>query len=316
MKSKKTELEKRLFGPKGDNFRPLRKSQVQQFLRLSAEGRKEFFQYTDLNAVIGMLNSRELWLTRGSDLNDLREFANSPEKAKRTFVASFCRTIQEDVGMWRQYGLRGNPTRNRIPVRVKFLGNELRNAVAGKRQARIVGQKRVAVVEEPVWCDVIYQLSRGGSSGLVPTPAQCTIIFDRKIANGTRCKAFMNAVEEFPAYAKDECWAYEGETRLTIELSENENAKGIRQIAIPIAEPLLNIEVCIGPGELAKEYRKAVEERLTQEGFTISGSKSKGGRFAVRIEKGVDLQGRAFAYPQRVKLVDSRCAVRFAGWKT
>ena len=315
MKSRKKELEGRLFEAKGKDFKPLEKSEVEEFLRASAEGRQRLFQYTDLEAVVGMLNSQELRLSRGSDLNDTRELEKHPEKAKRTYVASFCRTGHEFVAMWWLYGMHGKQTQTRIPVRVRFLGDNLRDVVDKQARARIVGGKRQVAVKTPVWCDVIYQYSQGGKQGQKDVPSQCAIIFDGMVANGTRCKAFMDAIGEFPAYAKDGCWAYEEETRLSVELAAEADAKGIRQIAIPIAGALADIEVCVGPGEMARQYYTAVEQRLRREGFEISGSKSNGNRFAVRtlIEK--DPQGREIETTQRVKIVDSRCAVRFAGKK-
>lgn len=311
----KMELERRLFEPKEKNFRALNKKEVETFLRLSAEGRKRLFQYTDFEKVVEMLNERELRLSRATELNDLREFDQHPEKAKRTFVASFCRTVHENVAMWWLYAFHGKQEKKRIPVRICFDGKALRKALKGKYKARIVGRERRVSVQDPVWCDVIYQFSRGGKHGNKENPSQSAIIFDGQIANGTRCKAFMDAMGNFPAYAKDGCWAHEEETRLTIELAKNVDSKGIMRIAIPIAEALMDVTVYIGPGELAKEYVKAVEQRLRREGFTISGSKTKEGRVAVRTVKGKDDQGREFAYTQRIKLVDSLCEVRFGNGK-
>lgn len=315
MKSRKKELEARLFEVKGEDFKPLDKREVEEFLRASAEGRARLFQYTDLEAVVGMLNSQELRLSRGSDLNDTRELERQPEKAKRTYVASFCRTEHEFVAMWWLYGMHGKQTKTRIPVRVRFFGDELREAVKKQTRARIVGGMRKVSVKAPVWCDVIYQYSQGGKQRQKDVPSQCAIIFDGRVANGTRCKAFMDAIGEFPAYAKDGCWAYEEETRLTVELAEEADAKGIRRIAIPIAGALADIEVCVGPGEMSRKYCAELEKRLRKVGFEISGAKSHGDRVAVRtlIEK--DAQGREVEKTQRVKIVDSRCAVRFAGNK-
>ena len=312
---KKTELEKMLFEPKEQNFRALKKSEVETFLRLSAEGRVRLFQYTDLEALVGMLDSQELRLSRGADLNDTKELASHPEKAKRTFIASFCRTGHEFVAMWWLYGMHGKQTKTRIPVRVCFPGEVLRKAVAGQTRARIVGRRQRIGMKAPGWCDVIYQYSRGGKYGRTEDPSQSAIIFDGRVANGTRCRAFMDAIGQFPAYAKDGCWAYEEETRLTVELQEDANAKGIRRIAIPIPRAFENIEVCVGPGELARKYRAAVEKRLKQGGFTIEGSKNNGGRFAVRTLIETDSQGREYEHTQCVKLVESKCAVRFAGRK-
>ena len=314
MNNSKTELEKRLFGPKGKNFKPLTKAQVEKFLRLSAEEREEFYHYTDISALIGILSGRALRLTRGSDLNDVREFENCPEKAKRTFVASFCRTIRENVAMWWLYGFHGKQTRTRIPVRIRFSGQALRDAVKGRLQAKTVRKKQLVGVKEPVWCDVIYQYSKGERHGREVEPAQSSIILDKKIADGSRCKAFMDALGRFPAYAKDGCWAHEEETRLTIELEKKEDAEGVRQISIPIAGALTDIEVCIGPGELAKKYHELVEKRLKKAGFKISGMKRKGNRVAVRTVKGKDDHDQEFTYTQRVQLVYSQCAVRFAGF--
>ena len=104
-KARKKELEDNLFKerPKEEDTDHLRwrvrKPEVREFLRLAARSHKYLFQYTDLNALKGMLESRRLWLTRATDLNDMKEFEGD-EDPRRAYVASFTMTHLENVAMW------------------------------------------------------------------------------------------------------------------------------------------------------------------------------------------------------------------------
>lgn len=313
-KQRKKELGKRLFAERGEEvLEPLSDEEVRDFFELSAKGRKNFYQYTNLKTLRGILTKSELWLTKGADLNDPKEFWMHDEMAQGTFVASFCRTQIENIAMWWMYGLRGSQSLRRIPVRIKFKGDALREAVEGIRRARVARGDREGewvAVKKAVLCDVFYQYSHGGVEGKDGKLSQYAIAFDGKIANGTRCCSFRNALEAFPAYAKDAGWAYERESRLTIELGDGETGKGIRQIAIPFASALEKIEVCVGPGELAGAYRAKVDEALAKKGFVAA--KGEGGGWVARKRRAKDGEGKGIVYTQRVRVRDSRCEVHFA----
>lgn len=311
-KLRKKELEKRLFAIREeDHLEPLSEEEVRDFFELSAKGRKNFYQYTNLKVVLGILGQSELRLTRGSDLNDPKEFCQHEEMARGAFVASFCRTQIENIAMWWMYGLRGMQSLRRIPVRIKFRGDALRKAVEGIRRVRVVSGSRKdewVAVKRAVLCDVFYQYSHGKAGVKNDNLAQYAIYFDGDIANGTRCRSFRNAMAAFPAYAKDAGWAYEAESRLLIELDEGETGGEIQQIAIPFAPALEEIVVCVGPGELAGDYRAAVDEALAKKGFVAARGEGKG---VVRKSRAKDGEGKRIVYTQRVKVEDSRCEVRF-----
>lgn len=258
-RTRKRDIFRRLFEPHSKEDKKLnhrRKgtaSEVREFLALSGRDHRKYFQYTDLNALCGMLKSGQLWLTRADKLNDLKEFG-AKEERKFCYIASFGTSALENVAMWWMYGLNGiEKDPKRIPVRLEFDGKAFLscwNAVLPNRPDCIVpvpvgAGHPLPQVKEVLLHDMLYR--RNHSHRKKPNGKRWhgAVSWNGHVADEVRCKkAFENAVESLPGFVKDVGWAYENETRITIRLAE----AGPDKIAIPFVDALKSVRVLVGPG--------------------------------------------------------------------
>lgn len=265
-KARKKELEDNLFKerPKEENTEHLRwrvrPKEVLDFLRLAAQSHNYLFQYTDLHALKGMLSSRKLWLTRATDLNDMKEFEGY-RTPRNAYVASFTMTHRENMGMWWMYGLRGQDRPLKVPVRLQFKAGAIRKVIAATEKAAWTpnGKKKLEV-EKVEFFDVLYQFSKRGENGASGSASTAAVAWDGKIAHAKRCPAaFKNAVAHFPGFVKEGGWDYERETRLVVYLKKS---VAYDKIAIEFGPALDTMRVCTGPGRHAHDYPDRVLRAL------------------------------------------------------
>lgn len=265
-KARKKELEDNLFKerPKEEKTEHLRwhvrPKEVLDFLRLAARSHQYLFQYTDLNALKGMLSSRKLWLTRATDLNDMKEFAGY-RTPRNAYVASFTMTHRENMGMWWMYGLRGQERPLKVPVRLQFGAVAIQKVIAGAEKAVWTPNgKKELEVERVDFFDVLYQFSKRGENGASGSASSAAVAWNGKTANAKRCPgAFDNAVAQFPGFVKEGGWDYERETRLVVYLRKS---VPYDKIAIEFGPALDTMRVCTGPGTHAHDYPDRVLRAL------------------------------------------------------
>lgn len=271
--ARKKELEDTLFKErpkkgKSDDYRlRVSKPEVREFLRLAAQSHRHLFQYTDLNALKGMLKTRRLWLTRATDLNDMKEFEGE-EDPRNAFVASFTMTNRENVAMWWMYGLQGQERPRKVPVRLQFDAAGIRKVIKGaKKRAWTTNGKRKLEVKKVEFFDVLYQLSRKGDNGASGASSSAAVTWNGEFANAGRClSVFRNATKALPGFVKEGGWEYERETRLVVYLRKPLKCK---KIAIDFGPALDEMRVCTGPGNFAKGYPGRVRRALVKMGCPI-----------------------------------------------
>ena len=228
-------------------------SEVREFLALSGRDHRKYFQYTDLNALCGMLKSGQLWLTRADKLNDLKEFG-AKEERQFCYIASFGTSALENVAMWWMYGLNGiEKDPKRIPVRLEFDGKAILSSWKAVLPGRpdciapvpVGGGHSLPQVTEVLLHDMLYQRNHSHRKKPDGKRWHGAVSWNGHVADEVRCKkAFENAVESLPGFVKDVGWAYENETRITIRLAE----AGPDKIAIPFVDALKSVRVLVGPG--------------------------------------------------------------------
>ena len=265
-KARKRELEDNLFKErpkeeKTDHLRwRVRPKEVLDFLRLAARSHNCLFQYTDLKALKGMLSNRKLWLTRATDLNDMKEFEGY-RTPRNAYVASFTMTQRENMAMWWMYGLRGQERPLQVPVRLQFAAGGIQKVIASAEKTVWTSNgKKELDVERVDFFDVLYQFSKRGENGASGRASSAAVAWDGKIANARRCPAaFNNAVAQFPGFVKEGGWDYERETRLVVYLKR---PVAYNKIAIEFGPALDTMRVCTGPGIHAHEYPDRVLRAL------------------------------------------------------
>ena len=273
-KSRKADLQHRLFDPhKPDdhprNQRRVSPEEVKQFLQLAALSHQAYYQYTNLDALKGMLKSGCLYLTRVADLNDLLE-CKVGDIADRTYVASFAFGHVENIAMWWMYGFKGDVMRP--AVRIRFDGNvmhswvsRIQNQMSWTTIQRVVPRMKngpkldtfaplPVPVESVSFHDVMYQYGKRAENTL-RKPRIGSVSWNGLVANETRCEAFSDATS-CPALAsciKEYSWSYEHETRLVVTLESP--CPGVHRIAIPFSDALESLNVTLGDQEASYKLK-------------------------------------------------------------
>lgn len=251
-KATKKELQKRLFVKDphvGRSIEGNTLSMMPEFLRLAAHSHISFFHYTSLQSLEGMLTNKSLLLTNVASLNDLREGDNNAfEEADRTYVASFGWSNRESIAMWWMYGLAGRvEATQRVPVRLAFNGDAVRSSLD-----MLADEKRKMDWKVDLF-DILYKSSESDTEE--------TVSFSW-YRNTLKCSksAAQNTAKAFSGFVKDGGWDYEQETRISIKLP-----KCVGQtIFIPFGEALKSVQVLVGPGQNASEYRNIAINRLAK----------------------------------------------------
>lgn len=263
-----SEIRKLLFTPSaelkvGEKKRlPVRAEDVCRFLQCAGSGHRNYFQYTTIAGLKGLLTSKKLYLTLGSELNDKVEVKTSDSRLwRRSYIASFSFGEPENVAMWKMYGESEENS-----VRIGFNGKSFANRIATLGRSK-VGFFRVVSdglktdryeelgvdIESVSLHDVIYQygqVSKRSKHG--------SVLWNRMIANDARCSEFDNCGEhkEFATFVKDCAWSYENETRVVVVLKKE--LPKVKRIAVDISDVLKTLRVLSGPCYSKEAIIKAI----------------------------------------------------------
>lgn len=227
-----------------------------------------FSQYTELKALKGMLRTRRLYLTLGSEMNDLNE-CNQSEKWKRTYVACFSHERRENVAMWWMYGYKGasrETTRagyqSRIPLRLTFQNSavlrclvdhiefETIKPVLGKNAEDACSHRTMFSVSDTSFHDVLYR-SEDGAPTLNKNQKY-------KLPDGQ----LLPDCEPLTSYVKDAGWLYEKETRFAVFLKQA--LPCVKRISIPIDEMLESMSILVGPCDNQDKAISRIRRLLTK----------------------------------------------------
>lgn len=232
-----------------------------------------YYHYTTLSALNGMLQSKKVHLSIGSDMNDILETKKcNPERWKKIYVASFSFGMAENMAMW---GIYGDPFHEALRIRFscyalnKVMDSVSKNANIPKKAEYSPEDKKYkydSIPNMPKYAaklvDVVYY--HGGS-----------LERDRKYI---RQKNYPNVREcwhndAFTGYLKNEAWFYENETRLIIEF-ESELPE-VKTIAIDFTEGLKTFDVISGPC-LSSQHAKEQITSISESKFNIKDSSHYG----------------------------------------
>lgn len=235
---------------------------------LSERGRcheRGYYHYTGVNAMIGMLRSRMLHLTRGDVLNDRAEGVvgeGRPEKWGRTYVASFAFGKTESVAMWAIYG---DPIYKGVRIRFdKDTFVAAVQAVSGQQVFEVGehGEYRPLKIDngacvKAVTSDVVYALEKSitwdGAKLRLDKSSGCGL--------DARDESLLGVVKNF-------AWRYEKETRILVTLPCG--MKYPKRIAVPFGKAIDAMSITRSPC-MTKE---GFDRMLSCEGFVHSSKAS------------------------------------------
>lgn len=234
------------------------KSELPQLMRESAKLRKNYYHYTDLNAVskmfgqeVGYLRFTKLTSLR---LNDLHESTCKGCWAERDrlFIACFTYSGVENMAMWALYGGKDMKKKTRVKFPYALLCS-----MKEHRIYRECGSGRYEELEDNIWrkCEVYFTevcYVKGIGSDLkgiyysdkyFPTPDYCSCDYD--------------CTEAITGSIKNEVWRYENEVRMIIKVPRNELPDSTEQLYVPLPKGSFKcVEIMTGPQFCCEESRK------------------------------------------------------------
>lgn len=266
-RARQKELQAKLFGTRDGVAKIMEEAEpaeVLEFQHYRARSHQKFFHYTSLTALLGMLETKCLYLPDLRESNDLREAGGLENVGTgRLYAASFSWPNKESIAMWWMYGLKGttNP-RQRVPVRLEFNGDAVRADVEKARASRKQFGGKVD------FYDVIYRDYRRE-----PGEANTWYLNGRpvRMAWHFRSGAGRNVFGDDRGLVKDRGWDYERETRIRVDLPDAE----VPRIEIPFEEALKSAKVLVGPGQSASDYLKIAQRKLEPWGIEATPSRCR-----------------------------------------
>ena len=225
---------------------------IAEFLQLSALGHKKLFHYTKMENVRGILESKQLYLSRLSEMNDLNEYRGTRD-ADRTYLACFSFGEEENMAMWKMYG--GSPDES---VRIQFGGATVAKCIGKHDHQKVYpvrlsddcqkGDEPQLEIEEWSFHDVAYTYGKA-------------LMWNRKVVGTGRCRGLSDpyAIPELKNRVKDFGWNSESEVRLVIRLTKS--VPGLSRIAVDFDKPISSMSVLLGPSLSKQTKFKCMLER-------------------------------------------------------
>lgn len=224
---------------------------VKDFLDIRATRHINYFHYTTIGALQGMLRSKKMHLSLGKTMNDLLEIKKiAPERWERLYVASFSFTTNESAALWHVYG---NPLDQAI--RIRFSPSAVRNVLAQlntELTCQEVDTSRVYNIAYAQQVDVAYIQND-----------QTSIRWNRAPLSEKCCRdlQFINTKKSLVGYVKNIAWEYEQETRILVELKENRHKdKSPDKIQIDAEKLWSGVKILCGPCLSAEIFKNQMEE--------------------------------------------------------
>ena len=229
------------------------------YLESDALDKDYIYQYTNRDALFGILNSKTIFLGNLRNLNDIQEYNHTKKTLKENaYVACLTREEDESIAMWAMYG---NPWDKavRIGFPVKKLRQCLKNPIVYEVMPNFKLGKRIEVSKENIKLLNIGYVH----------PQTLTLHFSNKSLDVSANQAFAG-LEKNPkvqGYLKHKAWLYESETRiLARQVFGNYD-----RIALQLSnEVLQNLKVMTGP-DFSNRLRNKLEKTIRFEESEFKG---------------------------------------------
>ncbi len=229
------------------------------YLESDALDKDYIYQYTNRDALFGILRSKTVFLGNLRNLNDIQEFNHTRSTMKENgFVGCFTREEVESIAMWAMYG---NPWDKavRIGFPVKKLRQCLKETVVSEVTTNLKLGKRIEALKENIKLINIGYVH----------PQNMTLHFSNKSLDISANQAFKELENnaKVQGYLKHKAWLYESETRILARL-ENGNYD---RIALQLSDEVLqDIKVMTGP-DYSNRLRSKLEKTIRFEESEFKG---------------------------------------------
>ncbi len=274
------DLKKKMFAPRnalkelpedgeflsGKGVETVTVADIKKFLQCSAESHKAYFQYSRIGALRGMLQSKRLYLSRLSEMNDIDEFSYHPD-AEKIYVACLSFGSMEYMAMWRTQGGVGDDA-----VRLQFAANEVKRYLSKQHPVFIVKElgsgpspergDEIPADEIGYWSfhDVAYKYGKA-------------LMWNHQVVGNGRCHVLNDVWKAgLAGFVKSFGWMTENEVRLLVKLKHAHNEW--KHIAVDFGDAIEGATIMTGPERLSKEERvKWMLDDVGAKGMCITPSK-------------------------------------------
>lgn len=179
-----------------------------------------YYHYSDIEGIKGILNSKKLWISSMCFSNDCTEHNRFGDETYRYFQFCFSTGTTENLPLWFLYsGINGNGARISFDKKVikdlcdfKNINLELIDTSNDKKLEQLVPNKNCSVEFK----DVIYRVQEGKKFRLK---------YNNQVNNNFSIDEMYEFEKKNPAFVKDIIWFYEKETRILIKVSSNKIKK-------------------------------------------------------------------------------------------
>ena len=208
---------------------------VKDFLDERGYNHRDYFHYTKLSPTLMLLDKKQLFLTKGSELNDLQEFKTGDEKKwECCYLACFTFGTAENIAMWKMYGGNDEKTQFRLGFKGSSIRKWLKQFRANPVARRTNGEEIRTNIEEVSLHDVAY--CRNNS-----------LQWGRWLVTRKQLPEVCEARRErtLTTYVKNIGWAYESEVRLVIRFERP--LKRVKTICVDFSKALQDLRITQGP---------------------------------------------------------------------
>ncbi len=214
------------------------------------------YHYTNLRAVLSIIDSGFWFLNNPSNMNDGLEYKHAePEVWKNIFFSSFMMEARESLAMWSMYA---QPWESGVMVAIPI--NVFKNWVRNIDKVYKANPKTKQI-------DWSTYINREKLDLFISNIAYCnTDRLGEDNVEITTCGNASNYIlrdvanaHELIGYVKNEAWSYEKEVRLRVDLKDNYELDGL---SLPVPDEVINsMIVTKGPrfqGDLLSEFQNEI----------------------------------------------------------
>ncbi|MFI3171371.1 MAG: hypothetical protein R3Y58_03225 [Eubacteriales bacterium] len=211
------------------------------YLQKKGMNHQMYYQYTNLENAINIIQSGYWHLSLGDIMNDKQELKKGTEdKWNKTYISSFSYGAGENIAMWGIYCIPWSDA-----VRIGIRGKHMRDWISNIESIYLVNREannRFEYSDEikikPILTDIGY-ISLEGSEYSIKR-GKDKIEFETPLSFSE-----INTCDKITGYIKNAAWSYENEVRIKIELKDEIMNQ---TIAIKIPEEIRNgFELTAGP---------------------------------------------------------------------
>lgn len=189
-------------------------AEINQLLTEKAWSHTEYYHYSDIKSIKGILSDKKIWISSMCFSNDVTEHDRFGDETYRYFQLCFSTGTTENLPLWFLYSGR-NGRGMRISFPKKVISKLCSAASAELELFNRKTEDRIKLVPEKnckiYFQDVLYRKAEGDKYRLK---------YNTKVNNNFPTEEMYTVDKKNKGFIKDIIWFYEKETRLLVEVDD------------------------------------------------------------------------------------------------